>query len=150
MQAAPQYEGMLLHGVLHRCEGDFDNARAWYGDVKGQGEKEEEERGVYVKVCGVGKEERGDEAGEQEKKEEKDDGQALIDKVEAWRKRGEGSEEEVGRECGEEMARLAKWCVKKFGEGEWKDVSGVWCQPGGEQKEVKDRMIIGGEGWRKF
>ena len=34
MQAAPQYESMMLHGILHRIEGDYDNARAWYRDVK--------------------------------------------------------------------------------------------------------------------
>lgn len=33
MQAAPAYEGMLLHGILHRIEGDYDNARVWYRDV---------------------------------------------------------------------------------------------------------------------
>lgn len=34
MQAAPAYEAMYLHGILHRIEGDLDNARAWYGDVQ--------------------------------------------------------------------------------------------------------------------
>jgi hypothetical protein len=33
MQAPPAVEGMLLHGILHRCEGDFPNARAWISDV---------------------------------------------------------------------------------------------------------------------
>jgi hypothetical protein len=34
MQAAPQYESMLLHGILHRIEGDYENTREWYRDVK--------------------------------------------------------------------------------------------------------------------
>jgi hypothetical protein len=34
MQATPQYESMMLHGILHRIEGDYENARAWYRDVK--------------------------------------------------------------------------------------------------------------------
>jgi hypothetical protein len=34
MQAARQHEAMFLQGILHRIEGDYDNARAWYGDVK--------------------------------------------------------------------------------------------------------------------
>jgi hypothetical protein len=34
MQAAPQHEAMFLHSILYRIEGDYDNARAWYGDVK--------------------------------------------------------------------------------------------------------------------
>lgn len=29
MQAPPAFEGMFLHGILHRVEGDYDNARAW-------------------------------------------------------------------------------------------------------------------------
>lgn len=144
MQAAPQFEGMLLHGILHRCEGDFDNARAWYRNV-GEEAGAEVYREVYGE--GKGKEEGG---GEGEGEGGKDRGQMLIDKVEGWRKRGEGDQEEVERECREEMERLAKWCVGKFGEKEWRDVSGEWCQPGGEHKEVKDRMIIGGEGWRQF
>jgi hypothetical protein len=34
MQAPPAWEAMYAHGILHRLEGDIDNARAWYGDVK--------------------------------------------------------------------------------------------------------------------
>lgn len=33
MQSSPAVEGMLLHSILHRIEGDFNNARAWAGDV---------------------------------------------------------------------------------------------------------------------
>lgn len=44
MQGPPAFEGMLLHGVLHRLEGDFGNARAWYSDAK--------ESDVYRKVHG--------------------------------------------------------------------------------------------------
>ena len=34
-QAPPAYEGMFLHGILHRIEGDHDNARAWYRNTTG-------------------------------------------------------------------------------------------------------------------
>ena len=34
MQAKPAEEAMYIHGILHRIEGDLDNTRAWYGDVK--------------------------------------------------------------------------------------------------------------------
>ncbi|KAJ9666047.1 hypothetical protein H2201_003725 [Coniosporium apollinis] len=37
MQAAPAFEGMLLHAMLHRIEGDYNNARAWYADCAGAG-----------------------------------------------------------------------------------------------------------------
>ena len=29
MQAEPAFEGMYLHGILHRVEGDYENAKAW-------------------------------------------------------------------------------------------------------------------------
>lgn len=37
MQAPSMLEGMFLHGILHRIEGDANNAKAWYGDVTGSG-----------------------------------------------------------------------------------------------------------------
>ncbi|KAL6242715.1 hypothetical protein RBB50_010361 [Rhinocladiella similis] len=36
VQARPACEAMYLHGILHRVEGDIENARAWYGDVKNE------------------------------------------------------------------------------------------------------------------
>jgi len=33
MQAEPMTEGMYLHAILHRLEGDYNNCRAWYGNV---------------------------------------------------------------------------------------------------------------------
>ncbi|KAI9689456.1 MAG: hypothetical protein M1822_010107 [Bathelium mastoideum] len=38
MQAPPAVEGMLLHAMLHRLEGDWNNARAWLTDVGRDGE----------------------------------------------------------------------------------------------------------------
>ncbi|KAM0710978.1 hypothetical protein Q7P35_001717 [Cladosporium inversicolor] len=34
MEAKPAVEGMFVHGILHRVEGDYRNAEAWYRDVK--------------------------------------------------------------------------------------------------------------------
>ena len=47
MQAPPAVEGMLLHAILHRVEGDWDNARAWLEDVGRDGESgnEQDENG---------------------------------------------------------------------------------------------------------
>lgn len=36
MQSPPAVEGMLLHAIVHRIEGDYDNSRAWYSDVGGE------------------------------------------------------------------------------------------------------------------
>ncbi|KAK0336451.1 hypothetical protein LTR02_012514 [Friedmanniomyces endolithicus] len=33
MQNEPAWEGMYIHGFLHRVEGDYRNADAWYGNV---------------------------------------------------------------------------------------------------------------------
>ncbi|KAJ9630716.1 hypothetical protein H2203_001240 [Taxawa tesnikishii (nom. ined.)] len=33
MESAPAYEGMYIHGILHRVEGDYNNCLAWYADV---------------------------------------------------------------------------------------------------------------------
>jgi hypothetical protein len=35
MQSPPAWEGMAMHALLHRFEGDLDNARAWYSDIAG-------------------------------------------------------------------------------------------------------------------
>ncbi|KAL9097772.1 MAG: hypothetical protein Q9165_000098 [Trypethelium subeluteriae] len=43
MQAPPAVEGMLLHAILHRIEGDWNNSRAWVGDV-GSDQGNEEDR----------------------------------------------------------------------------------------------------------
>lgn len=40
--------GMWLHGILHRMEGDYDNARTWYADVAGAKEVSGAPRGECV------------------------------------------------------------------------------------------------------
>lgn len=117
---------MFLHGILHRVEGDYENARAWYGDVC--------ESDVFRDVWAGGLEEAG----------------KLIDGVEGLRKRGEGDREGLGRESLREIRGVVEWCVGKFGEGEVRDARGAWVQPSGKEKEMGAKMIIGGEGWRKF
>lgn len=69
MQSLPAQEGMFLHGVLHRIEGDYPNARAWYSDVSDTEVMEsvgEERRGdsgregiwVYLRCGEVGSEDQ--------------------------------------------------------------------------------------------
>ncbi|KAF2232060.1 hypothetical protein EV356DRAFT_505658 [Viridothelium virens] len=42
MQAPPAVEGMLLHSILHRIEGDWNNSRAWVEDVGSDQENTED------------------------------------------------------------------------------------------------------------
>lgn len=75
MQSPPAFEGMLLHALLHRVEGDVENARCWYFDVLGSGVFEfvweggggEEELGRLVEEA-TGKDGAGDKGPEKNSK----------------------------------------------------------------------------------
>jgi hypothetical protein len=157
MQAPPALEGMLLHGILHRCEGDFPNARAWIGDVgdacggwvpkrKEKGEKLDED---------VRKATRGAEGIEKSLVEfvygdqGADAAKRVIDDVERVRKEG-GDVDELERRIAEEMGRVLEWCRAKFGDGEWVDASSAWVKNSAEVQEMSNDMVSGDKGWRKF
>ena len=125
MQAAPAFEGMYLHGILHRIEGDYDNARAWYGnvastDVFGKNWKSEEE------------------------------GLEFIGKIEALNTKGEGDKESLGKESVQEIKGVVDFCVDKFGKGTVEDASAAWKQPEGEHKKMGQDMVSGDKGYRHF
>ncbi|KAL8712648.1 MAG: hypothetical protein Q9220_003179 [cf. Caloplaca sp. 1 TL-2023] len=132
MQSPPAYEGMFLHGILHRVEGDYDNARAWYGDVA--------DSDVFKQVWGKGE---GKEGGREK-------AMRFIDDVEKLRKKGEGGQGELGKRSREEVERVVEFCKGKFGEGRWGDVRGEWVGMGEKHKDVAEKMLVGGEGWRQF
>ena len=126
MQAAPAYEGMFLHGILHRIEGDYDNARAWYGDVSGSD--------VFGHVWASNEE-----------------ALTFIGRVEALKKRKEGDKAALERESRREIEGVVEWCVRKFGKGVVRDASGVWTQPEDEEhKKMGQDMVSGGKGFREF
>lgn len=136
MQAAPQHEAMFLHGILHRIEGDYNNARAWYGDVA--------ESEVFKSVWKEGKERALEFIRRVEvlRKERKSEGWHDDDKEE--RKELEG-------ESRKEIDAVVKFCVDEFGTQRWEDVSSEWAQPrGGKVAEQKQKMVVGGEGFRQF
>lgn len=128
MQAPPAYEGMFLHGILHRIEGDFENARAWYRDVA-RGE-------VFREVWGEGN-------GEEEAR-------GFIDKVEAFVKRGEGERVGLEGESLREIKGVVEFCRGWFGEGEVRDARGAWVRPGEEHRQMGEEMVSGGKGYRQF
>lgn len=127
MQAPPAYEGMFLHGILHRIEGDYDNARAWYGNV---GESD-----VFKEVWGGG--------GLEEARE-------FIGKVEGLVKRRDGDKGGLEEESLREIKGVVEYCRGKFGEGEVRDATRAWVKPGEEHRKMGEEMVSGGKGYREF
>ncbi|KAI9870540.1 MAG: hypothetical protein M1830_004118 [Pleopsidium flavum] len=125
MQAAPAYEGMYLHGILHRIEGDYDNARAWYGDVAGSE--------VFGKVWGS-----------------KEEGVGFIGRVEGLWKRKEGDRGVLERESLREIRTVVEWCVERFGKGVFTDATRAWVQPDEAHQKMGQDMVSGGKGYREF
>ncbi|EON61786.1 hypothetical protein W97_01003 [Coniosporium apollinis CBS 100218] len=178
MQAAPAFEGMLLHAMLHRIEGDYDNARAWYADCAGAAAVEwcwgeEGERGDVppaVKKEGDGKGSGGgkgddewdgmasnaDELEEIETtKGPRRGGAALrralefVDAVQKLKRDGEGDKRELEEVSGREIRGMLDWCVRRFGTEEVLDASGAWRQSEAH-REMQVDMTTGGKGFRKF
>lgn len=138
MQAAPAVEGMMLHAILHRVEGDYDNARAWYRDVGKDGEGAKLFRLVWH---GEGRDVDGESAA----------GPALdfVDEVEGLKKRKQGEKQTLAKTSLAELMAVLHWCERKFGTRVWDDASSAWSQ---DEKHIQtaQRMITGGEGYRKF
>ena len=119
---------MYLHGILHRLEGDYDNARAWYGNVVGSE--------VFREGWWRGREE---------------DGVGFVGRAEGLRKRGEGDKEAMGRESVGEIRAVVEFCRRKFGEGEVRDARGAWKQTEDEaHRKMGQDMVSGGKGFRQF
>ncbi|KAJ4378994.1 hypothetical protein N0V86_005871 [Didymella sp. IMI 355093] len=159
MQAAPALEGMLLHGILHRCEGDFRNARLWIGDVgdacegfkpkkRDEGERLDED---VAGKCGC---EGIDESLVEHVYGSEGVGGAkrLIDDVEAFRKRkgGESEEGRLNERIRQEMTKVLEWCAKKFGTQTYADASSAWVKNSEEVQKISNDMVSGGKGHRDF
>ncbi|KAH7392822.1 hypothetical protein BKA66DRAFT_411635 [Pyrenochaeta sp. MPI-SDFR-AT-0127] len=160
MQAAPAVEGMLLHGILHRAEGDFDNARAWIGDVedacegfipKKRNEGQQLDQEVNQKMQG-GKGFAGSLVayvyGEQNPRK-------LIDDVEHFRKkkqsqRAKDDEESIEERIRNELARVLEWCKGKFGTGQLADATSAWIENSEEISAISRDMVSGDKGYRDF
>lgn len=160
MQAAPAVEGMLLHGILHRAEGDFNNARAWVGDVRDacegyQPKKKDEDLKLDSEVFEKTRGGKGIEKSLVEYVYGSTEPAELIDDVEAFRKkkmgqRGNKDEEEIEVRIRRELEMVLEWCKRKFGEGEWKDASSAWVKNSEEISKMSNDMTSGDKGHRKF
>ena len=127
MQSAPAFEGMFLHGILHRIEGDFDNARAWYGNVA--------ESDVFRAVW----KERGLDAAK-----------GFISEVETLVKTKEGEREDLERRSREEIQAVVEFCRDKFGEGKMVDASDAFVKNDERIQKISEEQTTGGKGHRQF
>ncbi|KAF1926666.1 uncharacterized protein M421DRAFT_67093 [Didymella exigua CBS 183.55] len=159
MQAPPALEGMLLHSILHRSEGDFGNARLWLGDVGDACEgwvpkKRRDGERLDVDVAGRCACPSFDASlvdyvyGEQGV----EGAQMLVDDVEAFRKRkgGESEEGRLNERIREEMTKGMEWCVEKFGTRRYADASKAWVKNSEEVQKISNDMVSGGKGHREF
>lgn len=79
-----------------------------------------------------------------------DDAKEFIACVEGLRKEGKGDLPALEKESRREIEGVIEFCRKKFGDEELKDASDVWVQPTKDISDIAEKMITGGEGWRKF
>ncbi|KAK3109751.1 hypothetical protein LTR53_016642 [Teratosphaeriaceae sp. CCFEE 6253] len=128
MQNEPAWEGMFIHGLLHRVEGDYRNAEAWYGNVN--------ESDVFRRAW------PGDEGLE--------DAKGFIRRIERLRKEKKGDAKDLQVESGREVDALVGWCKEKFGTERMEDASHAWVEPSEEHRKIASKMLVGGEGWRQF
>jgi hypothetical protein len=152
MQSAPAFEGMYLHGILHRIEGDYDNARAWYSDVR--------EFELYVDVWGRDgiswKESKEEGAGLQDgRNRELDAGQLFLNKVQTSKQRSVGERnkaelDELELQSRRELMAVTKWCVAEFGTDRWEDASSAWVKNSDEIRQIGQDQVSGESGPRKF
>ncbi|KAF2713118.1 hypothetical protein K504DRAFT_423492 [Pleomassaria siparia CBS 279.74] len=163
MSGPPAIEGMILHSILHRTEGDFDNARAWMRDVedacegwvpkkKGKARLEEKIVGATRGGGTCGRE--GEQtlvgyvyynSGEREDGNEREAGSSRPNSnvdVDAET----GLEERIRTE----LQHVIEWCRDKFGDQTWVDASEAWVRPGEEVRSMGNDMVSGGKGWRMF
>jgi len=126
MQAAPMYEGMYLHGILHRIEGDYNNARAWYGNVA--------QSDVFGRVW-----------------PSKDEALGFIAEIQIFNETAQGDKGALERRSVSEIRGVVDYCIDKYGKAKISDASSAWKQSEDEEhKKLGRDMVSGGKGFRKF
>jgi hypothetical protein len=140
MQCPPAWEGMFLHGILHRIEGDYDNARAWYGNVK--------ESEVFAYAWGKSRESSSKSVGGGGSGI--DAALAFVADVQSLKETGKGDRDELGSRSLDEIQAVVAFCAKRFGVQKVDDARSAWTRNEGDIGEKSQAMVIGGEGWREF
>ncbi|KEF61737.1 uncharacterized protein A1O9_03307 [Exophiala aquamarina CBS 119918] len=168
MQAPPAYEAMFLHGVLHRVEGDLENAAAWYVDVQ--------DTEVFRVVWGVSGENGGDGDGAEDdggaqgypgpresvasKSGSKNPSRTAADhtllfldslvEAKASVRSGQAAPQYLVQASLGEFSRLWDFCETKFGTEPVLEASDIWVSMAEKNASIAEKMITGGEGWREF
>lgn len=148
MQSAPAVEGMYIHGLLHRVEGDYDNCRAWYADVHHED--------VFVNLWGKSThdEERDADAIKDRYRVGKVPAQKrardFLDAIENLNKNGNGDRQALSDKSSWEIDALLDWCKAKFGTDKVMDARSVWVGNSEEIKKIGQDMTTGDKGHRMF
>jgi hypothetical protein len=152
MQAKPAFEAMYLHGILHRVEGDMDNAKAWYSDVA--------DSDIFQAVWAAGEAFPGAAAEEHNDQSTPAAQQALtraqtfLAKVATDGKPATQQSRPLPSDVVEtslrELHKVLSFCEDKFGTDAVTDASEVWVSMSDQNKDIASKMITGGEGWREF
>ncbi len=144
MQSPPAYEGMFLHGILHRIEGDYDNARMWYSDVK--------ESEIYQKIWGSDGLTFKEVSHKTGMEGELDAGQKFLITIQKFKesKTEDGDSENLEAESRREIETIIDWCVTKFGKERILDASEVWVKPSDDLRNIGEAQVSGSAGRRKF
>ncbi|KAI9716977.1 MAG: hypothetical protein M1828_007491 [Chrysothrix sp. TS-e1954] len=174
---APRIEGMHLHGLLHRLEGDYDNAAAWYKDVASFSPLPTG-ASTSADTSSSGPEDRSSD--DQNPTYAPSDSPATVfthaypeglatplDLLrrtaelragEAKYSHGESEEARAWRRERDrlqeiskvEVDRVREWLEGRYGTRQWREASGEFVGNEGKHKEIAAKMIVGGEGWRQF
>lgn len=147
MQSAPAYEGMFLHGILHRIEGDYDNARCWYSDVQ--------HTDLYAKVWGKDGQSFKDLSGATDAQRAIDlnAGQRFLNEIHEFRKLGVKDRERLSKleqDSRRELKGVIDWCGEKFGTAPMLDASSAWVRNNEGIKAMGQDQVTGGSGNRTF
>lgn len=135
MECAPAWESMFLHGILHRIEGDYNNARAWYGSVK--------DSEVFAYAWGRSSDSDSDTKGPKSGIEA---ALGFIAEIQSLRETGKGDREELGSRSLDEIQAVVAFCAKRFGVQKVEDARDVRARNEGKLKEKRQAIVVGSEG----
>ncbi|EKM57389.1 uncharacterized protein PHACADRAFT_208459 [Phanerochaete carnosa HHB-10118-sp] len=167
--------GQHLHGILHRVEGDYDNARVWYVEASGLGERtnNKTDRGgedafveFWSSMAGLVACEPGVggavEAAGGGAELARNAAIAFIERVQRLKENSKGQVQDAGAGKEErrvleqiskaELEAVVEWAAREYGWGTWHggDGSASYTESTEEQKEEMRRQQHGGEGFRQF
>lgn len=178
MQAAPAFEAMYLHGILHRIEGDLDNARAWYTDVQ------DSEAFRHVWGCDQGypcspscsgnaqngsqHRNRRSSARSQSltstdnafPSQTVDNSKTPIERAlffldnlgdaKSTVRSGQAAPGHLIQTSLDELSCIWSFSAMKFGTEPVLEASDIWVSMAAKHGDIAEKMITGGEGWREF